>query len=57
MFSKEDIISFGEYMVSEERTQNIINHPDAKHMAPVEDRLKQVHDADYENWLIWKENK
>jgi len=56
-FTKEDIISFGQYMVSEERTQNIINHPNAANMAPVEDRLKQVHDADYANWLIWKENK
>lgn len=57
MFSKEDIISFGEYMVSEERTQNIINHPNASMMAPVADRLKQVHDDDYQNWLEWKERK
>ena len=51
MHSKEELISFGEYMVSNERTKNVIDHPDAKHMAPVEDRLKQVHDTDYHNWL------
>jgi hypothetical protein len=51
------MISFGEYMVSEERTQRIVNHPEAAKMAPVDDRLKQVHDADYQNWLDWKELK
>ena len=56
-FNKTDMISFAEYMVSEERTQWIINHPDAANMAPVEDRLRQVHDADYKNWLDWKERK
>ena len=56
-FNKTDMISFAEFMVSEERTQNIINHPNASTMAPVADRLKQVHDADYQNWLEWKEIK
>ena len=56
-FNKTDMISFGEYMVSQERTDRIINHPEAASMAPVEDRLKQVHDADYANWLEWKERK
>lgn len=56
-FNKTDLISFGEYMVSEERTQWIINHPDAANMAPVEERLKQVHHADYENWIAWKAHK
>lgn len=52
--NKKDIISFGEYMVSEERTNSIINHPEASTMAPVLDRLKQVHDSDYSNWLELK---
>ena len=56
-FNKTDMISFAEFMVSEERTQNIINHPNASTMAPVVDRLRQVHDADYQNWLDWKERK
>lgn len=56
-FNKSDMISFGEYMVSEERTQWIINHPDAATMPPVDDRLKQVHDADYQNWLEWKDKR
>ena len=56
-FNKTDMISFAEFMVSEERTQNIINHPYASTMAPFADRLKQVHDAYYQNWLEWKEIK
>jgi len=56
-FNKTDMISFAEFMVSEERTQNIINHPEARFMPPVEERLKMVHDADYANWLEWKERK
>jgi len=56
-FNKTDMISFAEYMVSEERTQRIINHPEAATMAPVEDRLKQVHNADFQNWMEWNERK
>ena len=56
-FNKTDMISFAEYMVSEERMQSIINHPEARFMPPVEERLKMVHDADFENWLLRKEKK
>lgn len=56
-FNKKDMISFAEYMVSEERTQRIINHPEAASMPPVAERLQQVHHADFHNWLEWKERK
>jgi len=56
-FNKEELISFGEYMVSDERTQKIINHPSASKMAPVEERLKQVHPLDFDNWLDWAKGK
>ena len=56
-FNKTDMISFAEYMVSEERTQSIINHSEARFMPPVDERLKMVHNADYENWLAKKEKK
>lgn len=49
-FTLEELISFGEYLLSDERTKAIVEHPDAAKMAPVADRLKQVHDADVENW-------
>ena len=56
-FNKTDMISLAEYMVSEERTQRIINHPEAASMTTVAERLKQVHDADFQNWLEWNEIK
>lgn len=56
-FNKTDMISFAEYMVSEERTQRIINHPKAASMPPVAERLKQVHHADFENWKAWLNKK
>ena len=49
-FTLEELISFGEYLLSEERTQSIINHPDAATMAPVADRLKEIHHSDIEKW-------
>ena len=49
-FTLEDLVSFGEYLLSQERTQGIIDHPDAAKMAPVEERLKLVYHSDIENW-------
>ena len=50
-FNKKDLVSFGEYLLSDERKQSIIDHPDASTMPPVEERLKMVHQLDYANWL------
>lgn len=50
-FSKSVAVLWGEYLLSDERKDRIVNHPEAASMAPVEDRLKQVHDADIENFL------
>jgi hypothetical protein len=50
-FNKKDMLSFGEYLLSDERKQSIIDHPNASMMPPVEERLKMVHHADFENWL------
>lgn len=45
------LISFGKYLLSDERTEGIINHPNASKMPPVDERLKQVHHSDLENWF------
>ena len=50
-FNKKDLVSFGEYLLSDERKEKIINHPEASKMPPVEERLKQVHHADLCNWF------
>lgn len=49
-FNKKDLVSFGEYLLSDERTEKIVNHPEASRMPPVEERLKMVHYADLKNW-------
>lgn len=49
-FNKKDLVKFGQYLLSEERTKRITEntHPN---LAPVNDRLKVVHHSDVENFL------
>jgi hypothetical protein len=48
MNKEEQLVSFGKYLLSEERTQLIkLAHPDP---AELELQLKEVHDADIQNW-------
>lgn len=49
-FTLEDLVSFGEYLLSQERTEGIIDHPNAAKMAPVEERLRLVYHSDIETW-------
>lgn len=49
-FSKQDLIDFGHYLLSDERTEMIINHPDQNNLLVI-GRLKNVSHADFENWL------
>ncbi len=49
-FTLDELVSFGEYLLSVERTQSIIDHPDAAKMLPVEERLKLVYPSDIEIW-------
>lgn len=54
-YTLEDLISFGEYVLSQERTQQIIEHPDAAKMPPVEERLRLVYPTDIKNWKKYKD--
>lgn len=48
LFYKKDLVSFGQYLLSEERTNRLKNKPDS--CIPLDIRLREVHHADIENW-------
>lgn len=48
--TEKDLISFGEYLLSEKRTDSIWNNTIYSTNELVEERLAQVLDADLENW-------
>lgn len=43
-----DLVSFGNYLLSEEREQSVRSNPELADS--VEERLRQVSDADIANW-------
>ena len=56
-YNEGDLVSFGKYLLSDVRTERIINHPNAAQMLPAKERLKEVHHADVSNWLDSKSEK
>ena len=55
-FTEEDLVSFGEYLFSDERKQKIEeNWPDTSEI--LESNLKKVHDADLTNWAYSTQKK
>lgn len=48
-FTREDLVSFGMYLLSNERRKLFEENPDPG--VPLEERLKIVHHADVENYL------
>lgn len=51
-YNKKDLIKFGEYLLSEKRTNRIKdNYQEGFDNIPIEDRLKEVYHADVENFL------
>lgn len=44
-----DLVSFGNYLLSDERKKLFENHPEPTSLS-LEERLSQVHHADIENW-------
>lgn len=55
-YNKKDLVSFGNYLLSEKRTNLIKSHPEFVTNDQVEDRLRQVSHADYENWRVYLQN-
>lgn len=49
LYTEKELVSFGNYLLSPYRTENLMNHPDFKEELLVE-RLECVSDADLENW-------
>ena len=47
-FNKKDLVRFGKYLLSEERTQRI---KESESKVPVEERLKEVYHSDIENFI------
>ena len=47
LFSEEDMMSFGEYMISDMRKHYITNHSTKEE---IEERLKTLHPADLAEW-------
>ena len=52
-FNRKDLVNFGKYLLSEERTKRI---SDTDSSIPIEERLKEVYHADVENFLRHKQN-
>ena len=48
-FTEEDLVSFGEYMVSPQRRQLIKDRPNPNGIS-LEEKLAIVHDIDLTNW-------
>lgn len=48
-FTESDLVSFGEYMMSDERKEMFKNHPEMQG-EDLDERLKSVHNADLANW-------
>ncbi len=49
-YNRGDLIKFGDYLLSEKRKQNFVNHPDPTGPS-LEERLSKTDNVDIENWL------
>lgn len=49
-FNSKDMVRFGEYLLSEKRTNSIKSHHKKEDNIPLEERLREVYHADFENW-------
>lgn len=49
-YNQKDLVRFGEYLLSKERTQRITENTKEGDVVPLEERLQTVYHADIENW-------
>lgn len=56
-FNRGDLISFGKYLLSQERKQSFIDNPHFLGGNALEYRLAEIHHADIENWMESKSLK
>jgi len=49
-FTEEDIISFGEYLLSDNRRMNMINIMNITDENIIKEQLSKVHEDDLSNW-------
>jgi hypothetical protein len=57
LFKMKDLISFGEYLLSKKRTDLISSNWDVGDSVTLEERLRQIYDADIQNWKYWNKIK
>lgn len=55
-FTQKDLISFGQYLMSERRRKSFTRtsidaEMDGRELPPTNERLKNVYHADVENWM------
>lgn len=55
-YSQDDMASFGQYLLSEERRSLFSQHPDLGN-SNLEERLSKVHDSDFQNWMLLNQRK
>lgn len=50
-FDKKDLVDFGKYLLSEERTKRFTENWNPEDNVPLEERLREVYHADLENFI------
>jgi len=54
-FNKKDLVSFGKYLLSEQREESLKNTSKLNETSlPYEEMFREVYDADLQNWLAIK---
>jgi hypothetical protein len=51
IFSKKDLVKFGQYLLSEKRKKSIEYNYNKEDNISLEERLQEVYDADIENFI------
>ena len=54
LFDDRDLVSFGSYMISDQRKESIKNHPEITSNQERKELLKVVTPFDFNNWLTLK---